>query len=100
MRRWGSTPTSVWVAAADGCTFGFTTEYVASANTRNTRFGAFRFPTCNPADLSITKTAPATVVAGNQLTYTITVTNNGPSNATNVIVTDTLPAGVNFLSTS
>ena len=32
-------------------------------------------------DVQITKGAPATVIAGNQLAYTITVTNNGPSDA-------------------
>jgi uncharacterized repeat protein (TIGR01451 family) len=51
------------------------------------------------ADLSITKAAspnPATV--GNTLTYTITVTNNGPNNAAGVIVSDTLPNGVTFVS--
>jgi uncharacterized repeat protein (TIGR01451 family) len=47
------------------------------------------------ADLSIAKTGhPDPVVAGTQLTYTLTVSNAGPSHARNVIVTDTLPAGV------
>ena len=43
------------------------------------------------ADLSITKTGPATATAGGMLTYTVTVTNNGPSDASNVVVTDNLP---------
>jgi uncharacterized repeat protein (TIGR01451 family) len=34
------------------------------------------------------------------LTYTLHVTNNGPATATNVIVTDTLPTGVTFVSAS
>lgn len=45
------------------------------------------------ADLEITKTSsPAKVYAGEQVKYTLTVTNDGPSDATEVAVTDTLPA--------
>ena len=49
-------------------------------------------------DLTITKSAPATVNAGEQLTYTLTVTNNGPSDATGVTVTDNLPDDVALVS--
>ena len=52
------------------------------------------------ADLAITKTAPGTVVAGTTLTYTINVNNLGPNNATNVVVTDPLPAGTTFKMSS
>ena len=50
------------------------------------------------ADLAVTKSAPATVTAGTNFNYTITVTNNGPSNATGVTVSDTLPSSVAFVS--
>ena len=51
------------------------------------------------ADLSITKTdSPDPVTAGKNLTYTVQVTNGGPSTASAVTVTDTLPAGVTFVS--
>jgi uncharacterized repeat protein (TIGR01451 family) len=51
------------------------------------------------ADLSITKTdTPDPVAAGSNITYTITVTNNGPSTATSVSVTDAVPANVLFNS--
>jgi uncharacterized repeat protein (TIGR01451 family) len=51
------------------------------------------------ADLSVSKVgAPTPVYAGYPLTYTITVLNNGPSSAASVILTDTLPAGVVFVS--
>ena len=43
------------------------------------------------ADLSIVKTGPTTATAGGTLTYTVTVTNDGPSNACNVVVTDNVP---------
>ncbi|MBN2147374.1 MAG: DUF11 domain-containing protein, partial [Anaerolineales bacterium] len=46
------------------------------------------------ADLAVDKTGPATVTAGDLLTYTITVHNNGPADALNVVLTDTLPYGV------
>jgi len=52
------------------------------------------------ADLAVTNTdAPDPVAAGSNLTYTITVTNNGPTSpATGVVLTDTLDAGVTFVS--
>ncbi|MBI5674807.1 MAG: DUF11 domain-containing protein, partial [Nitrospirae bacterium] len=53
------------------------------------------------ADLSVSKSdSPDPVTAGNNLTYTITVSNAGPSDAVNVVATDTLPAGVTFVSTN
>ncbi|MBS1789327.1 MAG: DUF11 domain-containing protein [Acidobacteria bacterium] len=53
------------------------------------------------SDLTISKTASATTIrAGDEVTYTITARNNGPSVATNVVVTDPLPAGVNLVSVS
>jgi len=56
----------------------------------------FAFP---QADLSITKSgSPATVVTGANVTYTVTVTNNGPHSAPGVTVTDVLPAGLSFVS--
>ena len=53
------------------------------------------------ADLSISMwDSPDPVQAGQTLTYTITVTNNGPDDALGVVVTDTLPAGVTAVGTS
>ncbi len=49
------------------------------------------------ADLAITKTAPATVPAGGEVTWTLTVSNQGPDDATGVTITDPLPAGVVFV---
>jgi uncharacterized repeat protein (TIGR01451 family) len=51
------------------------------------------------ADLSITKSdSPDPVSAGASLTYTIQVSNAGPSTATGVVVTDNLPNGITFVS--
>lgn len=47
-----------------------------------------------PADLSITKTAPATFTTGDRLSYEITVTNNGAGVSSGWTVTDVLPAGL------
>jgi uncharacterized repeat protein (TIGR01451 family) len=53
------------------------------------------------ADLSVTKIANAdTATVGNNLTYTVSVTNKGTSNAKEVTLTDTLPEGVEFISAS
>ncbi len=51
------------------------------------------------ADVSIDKTDLADpVVAGTNLTYTVTVTNAGPSVAANVVVTDVLDASTTYVS--
>ena len=52
-------------------------------------------------DLAITKNASIDpVIAGNPLTYTLSVSNLGPSLATGVTITDTLPGGVTFTTAS
>jgi uncharacterized repeat protein (TIGR01451 family) len=49
------------------------------------------------ADLALTKTDDVDPAAlGGLLTYTLTVTNNGPSTATGVVLTDPLPAFTEF----
>src|SRR5205085_6127948 len=46
------------------------------------------------------KAGPSTALAGTNVTYDIAVTNNGPSDARSVAVTDALPAGVTLVSQS
>ncbi|MBK6562033.1 DUF11 domain-containing protein [Candidatus Amarobacter glycogenicus] len=51
------------------------------------------------ADLAIVKNGPALpVAAGTNTVFTMVVTNNGPSAATNVVMGDDLPAGLNYVS--
>lgn len=53
------------------------------------------------ADLAVSVTAaPSPVLAGDDVTYTIIVTNNGPSTATDAVLTDVLPPGAPLLSVS
>lgn len=49
--------------------------------------------TIREADLNVTKTvSPDTLIPGGTVTYTIAVTNGGPSDAQGVTVTDTIPS--------
>jgi uncharacterized repeat protein (TIGR01451 family) len=51
------------------------------------------------ADLALAKAvAPAAANLGNVVTFTVTLTNNGPSVASGVQVSDVLPAGLSFVS--
>lgn len=52
------------------------------------------------ADLSIAKSAPANVLAGGAIAYTLTVNNAGPDVANTVSVTDTLQTGHTSISAS
>ena len=51
-----------------------------------------------PVDLSITKSGPASFVPGGAISWTLTVTNNGPLTSSGYTVTDTVPAGVTGVS--
>jgi uncharacterized repeat protein (TIGR01451 family) len=64
-----------------------------SANASST----VQVPSTN-ADLQLGVSVPANGAQGLPLTYTLTVTNNGPVTATNVVVTDLLPNSVEFIS--
>jgi uncharacterized repeat protein (TIGR01451 family) len=50
------------------------------------------------ANVSIHVAGPSTAVAGGNLTYTLTIRNNGPKQARGVVVRDRLPAGVTLTS--
>ena len=50
------------------------------------------------ADLQITKSSTSAALVGVTFSYTVTVVNWGPTDATDVVVTDVLPAGVTLVS--
>ena len=85
---------------------GFTrSKFFPTASPLQPTIGGFGFKdafvakVATSADLFISKVdSPDPVIVGNNLTYTITVTNNGPLDATGVTLNDTLPAGVTFVS--
>lgn len=61
--------------------------------------GAFEYVAM--ADLEVTKTAqPQEAEVGDEVVFTITVTNLGPDTATGVTVVDTLPGNVTFVDAS
>jgi choice-of-anchor A domain-containing protein/uncharacterized repeat protein (TIGR01451 family) len=58
-------------------------------------------PATNNADVQITKTTSNATPQGNQaFSYTLTAKNNGADTAKDVVVRDTLPVGVTFVSAS
>jgi uncharacterized repeat protein (TIGR01451 family) len=88
-------------------TFAIPANYTAPSPIVNSASVSSTTPDPNPAndsssastsvaaDLSVVKTIPGGA-AGGLATYTIVVTNNGPSVATNVVLTDPLPASLTF----
>jgi len=97
--RWGDYYT-MSVDPVDDCTFWYTGDYKSAGGPflRQSRIASFRFSDCS-ADLAVTKTAsPDPATAGEQITYTISVSNNGPLDATDVIVVDNLPAGFIYVA--
>lgn len=68
----------------------------AGSNPQNSSSGCLD---STSADLSITKTdSPDPVTVGSDVTYTLTVTNNGTGTAQGVVVTDNLPSSLTFVS--
>lgn len=58
-------------------------------------------PSSQSADLALTKTADKpSVKIGENVVFTLTATNNGPSTATSVTITDALPTGLQFVGST
>jgi uncharacterized repeat protein (TIGR01451 family) len=89
-------------AATPGGTI-ITNNAVATADTPDgtqaNNTGTATTTTQSQADLAVTKSdSPDPVFAGNNITYTINFSNNGPGSATSVTVTDAVPANTTFVS--
>ncbi len=101
----GSVPISIVATVDSGQTatissqFDVSTEDTESDDQNNSEMEDTGVETS--ADLTVTKTdSPDPVITGESLTYSLSAMNNGPSDATSVVVTDMLPAGVSFVSST
>lgn len=108
----GATAQITIVAVPDASVVGTTVHNVASvesetpdSNTSNnqddvdTPIENHEYPTSS--DMAIAKTiSNATPSVGDEVTYTIVATNRGPDTARSVVVTDTLPSGLIYVSAS
>jgi uncharacterized repeat protein (TIGR01451 family) len=88
-----------------GTASGTVISDTATVNATNQAFGANSatatdvVATAIQADLALTTVAtPATVFSGNNITYTQTITNNGPASASGVSFTEAIPANTTFVS--
>jgi uncharacterized repeat protein (TIGR01451 family) len=71
-----------------------TSDPTASNNSASTSS-----PVITETDLAVTNSdSPDPVIANNNITYTQVVTNNGPSDAASLVLTETIPANTSFVS--
>jgi uncharacterized repeat protein (TIGR01451 family) len=90
------TPTATPTATSTATATPTVTLSATATNTPNTTVAATATNTpTTAADLALAKTVSnASPASGTNVTFTITLTNNGPNPATGVAVTDLLPAGL------
>ncbi|MFM8529270.1 MAG: DUF11 domain-containing protein, partial [Ilumatobacteraceae bacterium] len=94
------TLTIVVTALATGTGFNTVTITASDVWDPNDRNNTARTPTDpQEADLVVSKTVnDATPNVGDNVTFTVTLNNLGPSSAANVVVNDLLPAGLQYVS--
>jgi len=81
---------------------GIAETHAATATTNSTFNWSLGAVSVNPstADIAVTTSVGSAVFLGQNTTYNITITNNGPSAANTVKLTDTLAAGMTLVSTT
>jgi uncharacterized repeat protein (TIGR01451 family) len=98
----GIAPISTSVAPAFDTSHWFITSTATRLDTQGNPIETSEFSNCVRvpfADVSITGTgSPNQVRSGDNLTYTLTVANNGPDASTNVSVSNQLPSSVTMVS--
>jgi len=104
---WQSAVSSAWDFTNTGsgsdsavCYYwGFTNplSLAAGATATYAQYVTTQLEAISPA-VTITKSAPATITSGSNLTYTLTYGNTGTAAATGVVIQDTLPTGTTFVS--
>jgi uncharacterized repeat protein (TIGR01451 family) len=91
--------------ATGQCTFTYTSNgipgtdiirarAVVRGKTQTSNAASKTWEAAREADIAITKSCPPEATAGTPFSCTVTVTNNGPAGATNVIVSDTVAGGL------
>jgi uncharacterized repeat protein (TIGR01451 family) len=94
---------NVGSGVADGTTLSNTASVTSDTDDPNTADNSDTETTLvnEFAELSVSKLAsPNPVLAGNNITYTIDVSNAGPTQAQSVTLSDAVPAGTTFVSAS
>jgi uncharacterized repeat protein (TIGR01451 family) len=81
-----STSAGEWITATATDASGNTSEFSQAVQT----------PVPQPTDVALSVSGPGTGVEGGMVAYQIAITNNGPNDALNVVLSDPLPAGTSF----
>ena len=99
----GNTPETTQFSLPAGMPSGTYNLSVVANGIASSPLSSLSFSAVPTADLAVTDTGPSSLTAGTNATYTITLTNNGPGAATDVLLSDLLPAEstlVSFTQTS
>ena len=96
----GSTPVSTDFSVPAYVPYGTYSLYVVANGIASDPFSFTGGTMGTSADLAVVNSGPSASVEGDSVTYTLAVTNNGPSSATGVVLTDTLGANLKYISST